>query len=85
MLRLDLHNAKGAVFALEHSLPAVACSDSHSALELDGTYTEVPEGVFDGTPEGLVRAVMAGRMVGRRPNPVLLMAPGYAKLRKVLA
>jgi hypothetical protein len=78
-------NAKGAVFALEHSLPAVACSDSHSALELGGTYTEAPEGVFDGTPQGLVRAVRAGRMVGRRPNPLLLMAPGYARLRKVLA
>ena len=78
-------NAKGAVFALEHSLPAVACSDSHSALELGGTYTEAPEGVFDGTPQGLVRAVRAGRMVCRRPNPFLLMAPGYARLRKVLA
>lgn len=78
-------NAKGAVFALEHSVPAVACSDSHSALELGGTYTEAPEGIYDGTPQGLVNAVSAGRMVVRRPNLLLLMAPGYARLRKVLA
>ena len=33
----------------------------------------------------LVRAVKAGHTVGKRSNPLLLMAPGYAKLRKVLA
>ena len=78
-------NDRGAAFAAENSLPVVASSDAHSALELGGTYTELPEGIFDGTPQGLMRAVKAGRMVGKRPNPVLLMAPGYARLRKALA
>ncbi len=78
-------NNRGLAFAREHSLPTVACSDAHSALELGSTYTEVPAEEFDGTPQGLVRAVRAGQMVGRRPNPLLLLAPGYAKLRKVLA
>jgi len=78
-------NARGVAFAEKHSLPMVACSDAHSALELGSTFTEVPEGEFDGTPEGLVRAVKAGRMVGKRPNPLLLLAPVYARLRKVLA
>ena len=78
-------NEKGLTFAQEHNLPMVASSDAHSALELGGTYTEVPDSEYDGTPTGLVRAVEAGRTVGKRSNPMWLMAPGYAKLRKVLS
>ena len=82
MLAVD--NRKGEDFAAEHGLPTVASSDSHSALELGRTYTDVPEALWDGTPDGLLRAIRAGRWTGRRPNPLLLMAPGYAKLRKML-
>ena len=78
-------NARGLDFAREHSLPVVASSDSHSAIELGGTFTEVPEEEYDGTPEGLVRAISSGRMVRKRPNPLLLLAPSYARLRKMLA
>ena len=78
-------NAKGEKFAEQHSLPMVASSDAHSALELGRTFTETPAEEFDGTPEGLLRAVRQGRMVGKYPNPLLLMAPGYARLRKVFA
>ncbi len=78
-------NGKGVTFAEEHSLPMVASSDAHSALELGRTFTEVPNEEFDGTPKGLVHAVRSGRMVGKHPNPFLLMAPGYARLRKALA
>ena len=77
-------NRKGVDFAAEHSLPVVSCSDSHSALELGRTYTEVPGAELDGTPEGLMRAIGAGRCMGRRPPPLLLLAPGYAKVRKLL-
>ena len=77
-------NARGVAFSREHSLPMVASSDSHSALELGSAFTEVPEDEYDGTPQGLMRAVRAGRMVGKRPNPLLFMAPGYARLRKAL-
>ena len=78
-------NDKGLTFARQHALPMVASSDAHSALELGSTYTEVPDSEYDGTPQGLVRAVKAGHIVGKRSNPLWLMAPGYAKLRKVLA
>jgi predicted metal-dependent phosphoesterase TrpH len=81
---LSVDNRKGVKFAEEHSVPVVASSDSHSALELGRAYTEVPGEELDGTPEGLMRAIRAGTCVGRRPNPLLLMAPGYAKLRKLL-
>ena len=81
---LSVDNRRGVDFAEEHSLPVVACSDSHSALELGRTYTEVPGEELDGTPEGLMRGIRAGMCVGRRPNPLLLMTPGYAKLRKLL-
>lgn len=81
---LPVDNKKGVDFADEHSLATVASSDSHSALELGRTYTEVPDELWDGTPQGLLRAIRAGQWTGRRPNPLLMMAPGYAKLRKVL-
>ena len=81
---LSRDNRKGVDFAAEHSLPVVASSDSHSALELGRTYTEVPGDCLDGTPEGLLRAIGSGSCVGRRPNPLLLMAPGFAKVRKLL-
>lgn len=81
---LSRDNRRGADFAEEHSVPVVACSDSHSALELGRTYTEVPGGLLDGTPEGLMLAIRAGACVGRRPNPVLMLAPVYAKVRKAL-
>ena len=81
---LSRDNSRGIEFAAEHSLAVVASSDSHSALELGRTYTEVPGDELDGTPNGLLRAIRVGACVGRRPNPLLLMAPGYAKLRKLL-
>ena len=77
-------NRKGMTFAALHSLPTVSCSDSHSALELGRTYTEVPAIDLDGTPEGLMRAIGHGICVGQRPSPWLLMAPVFAKFRKVL-
>ena len=80
---LSRDNRRGVEFAEAHSLPVVACSDSHSALELGRTYTEVPAGELDGTPEGLLRAIRSGACVGRRPNPLLVMAPAYAKVRKL--
>ena len=48
------------------------------------TYTEVQEPDYDAMPEVLIRAVRAGTMVCEGANPLLLMAPAYAKLRKVL-
>ena len=81
---LSRDNSRGVDFASAHSLPVVACSDSHSALELGRTYTEVPVGDLEATPEGLMRAIQAGTCVGRRPNPLLLLAPVYAKLQKLV-
>jgi len=75
-------NDRGVIYVQEHSLPAVPCSDAHSALELGNTYNDVPE--FDLTPQGLVQAVKQGRMAGKRPNQALLMAPAYATPRQVL-
>ena len=81
---LPVDNRKGAEFAALNSLPSVSCSDSHSAFELGRAYTEVPAEDMDGTPEGLMRAIRSGTCVGRRPPPWLLLAPGFAKIRKLL-
>jgi predicted metal-dependent phosphoesterase TrpH len=81
---LSRDNRRGVDFADEYLVPVVACSDSHSALELGRTYTGVPGEELDGTPEGLMRAIRSGVCVGRRPNPLLMLAPAYANLRKLL-
>ena len=78
-------NRKGIEFAALHSVPTVSCSDSHSALELGRTYTEVPANHLDGTPAGLMQAIRNGHCVGRLPSPWLLMAPAFAKFRKLLS
>ena len=81
---LPADNRKGVEFAFDHSLPVVSCSDSHSALELGRTYTEVPTAELDGTPGGLLRAIGAGTCIGRRPPIWLLATPAFAKFRKLL-
>ena len=81
---LSRDNRRGVDFAEEYTVPVVACSDSHSAMELGRTYTGVPGEELDGTPEGLMRAIRSGVCAGRRPNPLLMLAPAYAKLRKLL-
>ena len=80
---LPWDNRRGVDFASLHGLPVVACSDSHSALELGRTYTEVPALELDGTREGLMRAIRGGICVGRMPPPWLLLAPVYAKIKKI--
>ena len=80
----SIDNRRSAEFASSNSLPVVASSDSHSSLEVGRTYTEVQAQHLDGTPEGLMRAIQTGTCVGRRPNPILLLTPAYAKLRKLL-
>ncbi|CAI8005658.1 Uncharacterized protein MJ1587 [Geodia barretti] len=82
---LSMDNRRGVEFAGAHALPVVACSDSHSALELGRTFTEVPADELNGTPEGLMRAIRRGACVGRRPNPWLMLTPAYAKLCKLVA
>ena len=77
-------NGNGVDYAREHSLAIVACSDAHSALDLDNTYAEVTDDGYHVTPEGLVCAVIAVEMAGKRPNPLLLMVSGYVKVWKVL-
>ena len=81
---LPMDNRRGVEFAADHSLPVVSSSDSHSALELGRTYTEVPDSELDGTPEGLMRAIRAGTGKGRRPPLWLVATPAFAKLRKLL-
>lgn len=82
---LPVDNKNGVDFADEYSLATFASSNSYSALELGRSYTEVPDDLWDGTRQGLLRAIRAGRWIGRRSNPLLMMTPGYAELRKVLS
>lgn len=87
---LGADNRRGQRFAAEHSLPAVACSDAHSSLELGRTYTELPAAGLpalgmEPTPEQFLAAIQStSAWHGRRPNPLLMLTPAYAILRKLL-
>ena len=73
-------NEQAASFARKHRVMQVAVSDSHTPGELGTTYMEMPN--FDGTPAGFKEALVQGRQVTRKANPVLRLAPMYTKLRR---
>jgi predicted metal-dependent phosphoesterase TrpH len=72
-------NERAAVFAAEHSLPAVAASDAHSILEVAVSYT-----ILDGdpsTPEGLKAALPTADMMMSRAS---YLVRGLTPLAKVV-
>lgn len=59
----------------------IACvSDAHTAMEIGGTYNEMPD--FDGTTEGFKGSLSQATLVTKRANFLLRFAPAYARLRK---
>jgi len=79
---LGVYDRRARAFAIEHGLLAVCGSDAHTAIELGRTYVEIPE--FDGTPDGLKRALAQGTVVGRRTSPLIHVATTLTKVRKRL-
>ena len=62
------------------ALSPLGVSDSHTPGELGSAYTEMED--FDGTPSSLIEAVRAGRVVGRKSNPLVHAITAYVKLKK---
>lgn len=76
-------NARAERWAEDHAKLRGAGSDAHTVREIGAGFVEVP--VFTPTREGLLRALGAGRVVGRgRSSPMYSAASTYAKLRKLL-
>ncbi len=72
---------KAKTFADRHGIPKSAGSDAHSPIEIGSTYVEMAE--FD-DEESYLRALAAGRIVGRNANPLVHFLSLWAKLKKAL-
>ena len=79
---LAADDRKAQEFALEHGLVISGVSDAHTVMELGRTHIVMP--VFDGTPEGFMRSLARGTIVGRRSSPFVHVLTTLTKLRKKL-
>ncbi|MBM3933711.1 MAG: PHP domain-containing protein [SAR202 cluster bacterium] len=73
-------NEKARAFAVEHGYLMTGVTDSHTAMELGRTYTEMPD--FDGTPDGFKEALREARIVGRPMTPLIHGVTTVTKVRK---
>jgi predicted metal-dependent phosphoesterase TrpH len=71
---------KAQEFARTHGFIISGVTDAHTTMELGRTYVEMPE--FDGSPEDFLRALAAGRIVGRRMSPLIHVLTTLTKIKK---
>ena len=71
---------KAEEFARTHGFITSGVTDAHTTMELGRTYVEMPE--FDGSPEDFLRALAAGRIVGRRMSPLIHVLTTLTKIKK---
>jgi predicted metal-dependent phosphoesterase TrpH len=72
-------NEKAALFALEHHLPGLAASDSHTVMEVGVAYTTVA--VDPGTPAGMLAAL---RDVDLHPGRATFYVRAWTPLAKMI-
>ena len=79
---LSRDNERAQALAKERGLLMSGVSDSHTTLELGRTYTEIPD--FDDTPEGFMKVLAQGKIVGHRTNPLIHLVTRYTVLKNRL-
>jgi predicted metal-dependent phosphoesterase TrpH len=72
-------NEQAALFALEHGLPGLAASDSHTVMEVGVAYNAVA--VDPGTPDGMLAAL---REVGIHPGRATFYVRAWTPLAKMI-
>ena len=73
-------NLRAEELARQHGLLVSAVSDSHTAVELGRTYTEIPD--FDGTAEGFKQALTNATLVRKRTTPLIHVLTTLTKAKK---
>ena len=71
---------KAQEFARTHGFITSGVTDALTTMEIGRTYVEMPE--FDGSPEDFLRALAAGRIVGRRMTPLIHVLTTLTKIKK---
>ena len=72
-------STKARIFAEKYGIPGSAGSDAHTPWELGNAYVEMPE--FKGKDD-FVQALAAGKVFGRRTNPLVHFGSVWARLKK---
>ena len=75
-------NAKAKELAASAGLPMTAVSDSHTAMEVGRTYTDLT--IDEVTPQALLVAIASARLVERPITPLIHFLTTMAKVRKRL-
>ncbi len=73
-------STKARQFAEKHGIAKGAGSDAHTAEEIGNAYVEMPE--FSGR-EDFLQALVQGKIVGRRTNPLRHVSSALAKLKNI--
>jgi len=71
-------SAKALAFAEKYGIPKSAGSDAHTPNEIGNAYVEMPE--FNGKDDFL-QALVKGKIVGHRSNPLVHFASTWAMLK----
>jgi len=71
-------NVRAKAFAQKHGLPGTAGSDAHTLYEIGSAYVEMPE--FTGRDDFL-EALVQGKIVGRRTNPLAHVNSIWSRLK----
>jgi predicted metal-dependent phosphoesterase TrpH len=74
------NNARARLFAQKHGIAQSAGSDAHTPSEIGNAYVEMPE--FNGKDE-FIKALAAGKIFGRRANPVVHVGSVWARVKKI--
>ncbi len=75
-------NAKAKELAASVGLPMTAVTDSHTAMEVGRTYTELT--IDEVTPQALLSAIASAQLVERPITPLIHFLTTMAKVRKRL-
>ena len=70
---------KARIFAEKYGIARSAGSDAHTIREIGNAYVEMPE--FEGRDD-FVEALVAGKVIGRRTNPLIHFGSAWARLKK---
>lgn len=73
--------ARARAFAEKYAIPKTAGSDAHTAREIGNAYVEMPE--FNGA-EDFIGALVRGRILGHRTNPLTHFNSVWSRVRKRL-
>lgn len=73
------NTTKARIFAEKYGIAKSAGSDAHTPLEIGNAYVEMPE--FNGKDE-FIEALAAGKIFGRRANPLVHFGSVWARVKK---